>query len=271
MPEDKLSKNQRREAAREAARISREKARRRERALRIAVPAGVTLALLAIGVVVALVIVNSIPKVSFPGGPENMASDGILFQGDAGEVVPVATDAIPEDGEPTATEPQDGIANIVSYVDWACPACKSFEEAYAGPIADLVASGGATLEVHPVAILDNAYAGSRYSSRAANAAACVSQYAPESFLDVQEQMFQNQPSEGTTGLTNGGIKELVQAGGVDDPDVMECIDSEGFEDWVAAATERAEIQGTPTLVVNGTTWNAQADGDFMDFVAAQVG
>ncbi|MEO7895793.1 MAG: thioredoxin domain-containing protein, partial [Pseudolysinimonas sp.] len=140
-------------------------------------------------------------------------------------------------------------------------------------------AGVATLEVHPIAILDRNYAGSRYSSRSNNAGACVADLAPESFLDVMSAMFTNQPAEGTTGLTDAEIIDVVHGAGLVNDDVDACIEDELFGPWVTAATDRTTSNGdliadgaqgftTPTIVVNGVIWDRTVD--VMDFIQSQL-
>jgi protein-disulfide isomerase len=281
VPEERQTKNQRREAAREAARIEREKQKRRDRLRRWLIPTVSTLAILAIAGGVVWAFVANQPAPQSAAGPRNMISDGILFTADAtGEVVPVETGAIPPSGTPTPTDAgDDGLAHIVTYVDFSCPACKSFEEAYGTSMQALVSAGVATLEVHPIAILDRAYVGSRYSSRSNNAGACVADLAPGSFLDVMTAMFANQPAEGTTGLSDDEIIDVVHGAGLVDEEVDACIEDELFGPWVTAATERtlgdadlivpgAEGFSTPTIVVNGVVWDRSID--VMDFIQGQI-
>jgi protein-disulfide isomerase len=210
-----------------------------------------------------------------------MISDGILFTADAeGAIVPVETGAVPPSGTPTPTDPEDdGLAHIVTYVDFSCPGCKGFEAAYATSIDALISAGVATREVHPIAILDRAYLASRYSSRSNNAAACVADLAPESFLDVMSAMFTNQPPEGTSGLSDDEIIDVVHGAGLVDEDVDACIEDELFAPWVAAATQRAANDpdlvlpgaaglSTPTIVVNGEIWDRSID--VMDFIRSKI-
>lgn len=280
MPEERQTKNQRREAAREAARVEREKQRKRDRMRRWLIPTISTVAVLAIAAGIVWAFISNAPAPQSSVGPRNMASDGILFTGEDGALTPVSTGAIPPSGSPTPTEDaDDGLAHIVTYVDFSCPACQSFEATYAGSIQALVGAGLATLEVHPIAILDSRYAGSRYSSRANNVGACVADLKPESFLDVMAAMFVGQPQEGTTGLTNAEIIDLVHGAGLDDPDVDACIDDELFGPWVTSATERTTTNGdliapgaqgfsTPTIVVNGEVWDRSID--VMDFIQSKI-
>ncbi|MBX3193480.1 MAG: thioredoxin domain-containing protein [Schumannella sp.] len=280
MPEERLTKNQKREAAREAARAAREKQKRRERLLKWLVPTVSTLVVLALGAGITWVIVANQPGPQSAEGPRNMISDGILFTAQDGDIAPVTTPAIQPSAEPVPTDIEDdGLAHIVTYVDFSCPACKSFEETYAEIFQSLVAGGQATLEVHPIAILDNAYAGSRYSSRANNVGACVADLAPESFLDVMAAMYAGQPEEGTTGLTDAAIIDLVHGAGLVDDEVDTCIDDEFYAPWVAAATRRATSDAslvvpgnaglsTPTVVVNGQLWDRSTD--VLSFIQSQM-
>jgi len=281
VPEERQTKNQRREAAREAARLEREKQKQRDRLRRWLIPTVSTVAILAIAAAIVWAFVSNQPAAQSVAGPRNMISDGILFTADdSGAVVPVETGAIPPSGTPTPTDQgDDGLAHIVTYVDFSCPACKSFEEAYSTSIQALVAAGVATLEVHPIAILDRAYLSSRYSSRSNNVGACVADAAPESFLDVMTALYTNQPAEGTSGLTDAELIDVVHGAGLVNEDVDACIEDELFGPWVTAATDRqtnnpdlvapgAQGFSTPTIVVNGEVWDRSVD--VMDFIQSHI-
>jgi protein-disulfide isomerase len=272
---DATSKNARRQDAREKATVRREEERRRQRRNRIFIQGGIGAALVAAVVIVALVVSASNQpgpsSASTDAGPKNMATDGIVFHGVSGSVEPVSTAGVPANGTPgpVATSNADGTARVVSYIDWACPACKQFEGSYSDQILDRVAQGKATLEIHPVSILDSKFQNSRYASRAANAAACVANYDPSQFLAVQSAFFESQPTEGSSGLTNSQIKALIDKAGVDDPKVASCVDDESFKSWVTATTDRAVADsslvhpssqgfGTPTILIDGKIWDNSA-------------
>ena len=273
-------KKDRREAARETARLEREAEKQRQRRNKILLQGGIGVALLAvIAIVVAIVVQPAAPGAA---GPKNMASNGILFTGKSGAATASATAAAAADGKPkgTKTDASDGLAHIVTYVDWACPACKSFEATYSAKIKQLVATGSATLEVHPISILDRNYLTSRYASRAANAAACIANYDPSKFLDAQTVFYDKQPAEATSGLTDKEIKALVTGAGITDSAVTNCIDTEKFKTWVGKSTEVTTATAslvntaaggfsTPTVVVNGKRWDGK--GDFLQFAATAAG
>jgi protein-disulfide isomerase len=282
VPQERQTKDQRRAAAQEAARVVREKQKRKERRNRFFLIGGSTVAILAVGLIVALVLVNS-AKPAGPG-PENMASDGILLVADeAGGVKAVATDAIKAGGKPTPTDTDALTAklHIVTYIDYFCPFCNQFETTNAASIQQLVASGTADLEIHPIAILDRSSLGTRYSSRAANAAACVAQYSPDTYSDVNTALFAAQPQEQTAGLTDDELVTVVQDAGVDSADVASCIKDERFKAWVTDATTRALADpalkdpdgnfGTPRVLVNGQLYGgALTDAAAFESFVAQI-
>lgn len=281
MAQERLTKDQRREQARELARLEREarlKAQARNRILiRVGATVGVVALLAAIG--------GGIWFATRPAGPGpvNMASDGILFTGNAdGEVEAVQTGAVPAAGTPIPTDPDayDVPARIVTYIDYGCPYCNQFETTNASQIEELVAAGYATLEVHPISILDGAFLGSEYPTRAANAMACVAVSKPNAFLDASAALFAGQPAEQTEGLSDDEIRDILDSAGALDDEISACIGEKRYAGWVEAATDRATSDpdlanpstggfGTPTILVNGVRYTGALDDPsaFATFVA----
>jgi hypothetical protein len=204
----------RRDLAREKARMLREEQQKRQRRRRLAWRGGVAIGIVAIAVIVAIVIVNG-ARPEAATGPRNMASDGILLTGDGTSITAVTTPAIAAGGKPTATDPTTlaDTVNIVTYVDYLCPFCGEFEATNAQQVTSWVTTGNATLEVHPISILDGSSSGTKYSTRAANAAACVADLDPDRFLAVNTALFANQPAENSSGLTNAELVTLVKNAG----------------------------------------------------------
>ncbi|GAA1491665.1 DsbA family protein [Curtobacterium herbarum] len=262
---DNESKKARRNAARERAREARQKEQARRRRNKTFLISGIIVGALAVVAIVVLVVANSIQPVG--PGPKNMASDGILLTGKSGKIVPVETKAIPEGGKPTATKQDDSVANITLYEDYMCPVCNQFETGNMTQIKQWVKDGTATLEVHPFNLLDRSSLGSKYSTRAAAAAACVANYDPDAFLDVNTAFYANQPSENTRGLTNDKLADIAKKAGATNAKVQSCITDQKFAGWVADATNRVltqplansdvpKLTGTPTVIVNGKQYNA---------------
>ncbi|MCR8670763.1 DsbA family protein [Agrococcus sp. HG114] len=277
---DKLTKNERRAQAREQARKMQEERRKKEQLRKGLTIGGIIVAAVAIVAIVAVVIVNSIRPAG--PGPENMASNGIVLGQD---FVAERTAATPPEGEPTPTPERDDIIQIRIYQDFGCPACKAFEEANRATLEQLVSSGAATVEIHPISILDRFFLGTKYSTRSASAGACVAEYAPDQFWDFNKAMYENQPAEQTAGLSNDEIVDVAEGAGIDTAGgLADCITEGRFMGWAEDATILAGSEPlpgtdgvvadrTPTVLVNGELFPG-SPGDaagFQAFVTATAG
>ncbi|HEY5319588.1 MAG TPA: thioredoxin domain-containing protein [Galbitalea sp.] len=273
-PGQRPTRNAKRELAREHARIAREKVQKQQKRRRLLTQLGVGIVVLALVAVVAIVIVNAnhtanVAKASqTTSGPKNMLSDGILLTGSNSSITAVKTAAVKAKGKPVTTDESKypGKANIVEYIDFQCPYCDQFETADGANIQKWVAAGKATVEIHPLSFLDAQSGSNRYSSRAANAAACVAQYDPNDFLKVVTNMYKNQPAENTGGMKDSKLVSIVAGGGASSSQIAACINGERFKSWVSAASARANVSvfggtvdknniSTPTVFVNGKQWN----------------
>jgi protein-disulfide isomerase len=274
-------KKARREHARELARQEREAEKRRRKRNRLLIQGGIIVAVLAAATAVAVVIATS--TTTSATNPKNMASDGILFTGDGTTLSPVPTKALKAGADPVATDTSStgAAVNIVTYIDYACPICQTFETTNAEQITGWATSGEASLEIHPISILDRVSLGTKYSSRAANAAVCVANYEPDEYMAVNDALFAQQPAENTSGLDTAALKKLVADAGADSDQVASCIGDKRFADWVKNATDRVtagelasdtvtEFQGTPTVLVNGQLYQGAFDdaSAFQAFVSS---
>ena len=277
---DRQSKNQRREAAREKAKQLREEQRKKEVRNRAILISSLSVVVIAIIVGVALVIVSTIRPAG--PGPQNMASEGIqIGTGFVAETTPAL--AAGEDPVPTVNDPASGTVDIRVYIDYMCPYCGQFEATNNTQMGEWIQSGAATVEIHPLSILDRSSLGSKYSTRSANAAACVANYSPDQFWDYSSLLFQNQPAENTEGLDNQKLKDLASEAKVTaQGDIESCIDDTAFRGWVADATSRAlegplpdtdeaKVTGTPTVLVNGEKYTGSlTDPDAFSAFVVQV-
>lgn len=281
-PEPRATKNQRREAARVKARELRAQQKKKERRNKVLLQVGI---IAVVAAVVAVVWGGIAASIQPQGpGPANMASDGILI----GEgLKAVQTPALPAGADPIPSKPdQSGaVANIRVWVDYLCPFCGDFERTNGEQIQKWVESGAATLEVHPIATQTSKSAGTKYSLRAANAAACVANYSPDDFFAFNTAMFVDQPEENTTALNNDEIKDRIKSAGVSKlSQIDKCIDNDQFRQWVSGATDRAvtgplpdteleRVKGTPTVLVNGKQYVGSLDDpkEFAAFVQQAMG
>lgn len=154
----------------------------------------------------------------------------------------------------------DGDDVVDVFVDFQCPACKSFEEQF-GPLLEQAAEDGTiTLRYHPIAILDRYSQGTEYSSRSAGAAVCVASSTPDLYLDYAAILFENQPAENTPGLTTQQLANFATEVGADD--AVSCITDETYKKYGAAQAKSNDISGTPTVVLNDTKLDLTNDADF---------
>ena len=271
-----------REGARERARELRELHKKQDRTRRRVVTLSVVGGVLVVVVVVALVILNF----AQPGGrgPLNMLSDGIKI---GTGLKAVQTPGLPANSKPvpSATNPP-AVIDIKLYVDYLCPNCGTFEKKNGDQLRAWLKTGAATVEIHPIAVLTTKSAGTQYSLRAANAAACVAEFSPDHFFDFNDALFIDQPKEGSAGLTDEQIEARATRVGVTEmTQVAKCMAEHRFRGWVQAATTRAlngpipgadvkNIAGTPTIIVDGTQFKyttAFDPNEFAQFVLQVAG
>jgi protein-disulfide isomerase len=226
-----------RAAAREKARQLRTTQQKKDRRNRLLLSGGIALAVLAVVAIVAVVIVSAI-RPTVPG-PKNMASDGVVV----GSGLKVkATTALAADAKPVAStpDPAGSTVDIRIYADYLCKLCGDFQRTNLEQLEPLVKDGAVTVEMHPVAIYTSHSAGTKYSLRAANAAACVANYEPSAFWKFNASLFEKQPAEGGPGLSDDGLKKRAAAAGATKTgDIDSCIDDGRFKTWVMTASDRA--------------------------------
>lgn len=272
------SRSEAREQARQKARELSQKSSTRDKRVRLFTQVGLAAAAVTIIAILAAVIMEG-TKPAGPG-PLNMASDGIKI---GAEYKAVKTDALPAESEPVATPANAaGVVDITLFVDYLCPICGEFEKANGEVLDGLVSSGAATLEIHPIAFLDNRSQGTKYSTRATNAAACVANFTPDAFYTFHGLLFDNQPAENTPGLDDATIISLANQAGAN-AQVADCIDGGDFSDWVGAETTRAmsgvlainnldpsftSVTGTPTVLINGVPFQYSYPFDSAEFLSA---
>ena len=139
------------------------------------------------------------------------------------------------DQETGAVVVGDGEQSMDTYIDFMCPICGQFEEAYGDAILELVDDGTITLNIHPMY--------------------CVAEADPDAAVPFMQAMFAGQPTENTEGLTDEEILAMAEGAGVTGIDT--CVTEGEYSDYVTAMTQETPIQpgnsgiATPTIEVNG--------------------
>ncbi|PVW04847.1 protein-disulfide isomerase [Microbacterium sp. Gd 4-13] len=285
------AKRDRREAVREKAQQVQTKQSRLRilRGVLIGVAALVVVGGTAFGVAWALDSTASTPQAQ----PENASQDGFTVSditavgGGDGSIadatpVPEPTDAAVEgEAAPTTTPTAAPAVDIRVYVDYLSAGAREFQLANRSQLSQWVSSDTASLTYYPVAMLTAKSNGTKYSLRAASAAACVATHSPERFFDFNNELLRAQPEIDTDGHSDSELADLAQGSSVTDPTtVRSCIENEEFAAWAKAATDRAlkglpdteglTLDSMPKVLVNGTPYVGKLSDpkEFQQFVFA---
>lgn len=229
--------------------------------------------------------------------PTGMSADGVLIAAVSGQSepsdatlaettpTPTPTPEASPTATPTAAEAEeftlaDGAVDIHIYVDYLSPHAGKFQRANARQLSGWITEGAVTVTYHPVALLTTNSNGTKYSQRAAAAAACVATHSPEQFTDFNHELLVDQPEVDSDGLSNDDLAVLAQAVGVDSPKVVRaCIEEQHYATWAKEATTRAldgplpgsrdlALVTAPMVVVNGQAYVGALDNpaEFSQFV-----
>src|SRR6478736_2969105 len=246
----------------------------------------------AVAVVVTWTVSSSASK---PMADPSNVSGGFVVTGVSGTGVPSAEngagsaeatpaptgDAAATEAEPTpsSTPTEAPAVDIRVYVDYLSSGSRDFQVANVKQLSQWVDSGAATLTYYPVAMLTAKSNGTKYSLRAAGAAACVAQHSPDYFFAFNDALLRQQPEVDSDGLSDDELATLAQATGLDGGKVVRaCIEDQSYASWAKAATEQAltalpgtdgvALTGTPMVLVNGTQYVGKPDDpkEFAQFV-----
>lgn len=234
-----LTKKERRELQREMTRIKREADRKKRKRRKVLGISGLVLLIVALIAAVALIVWTNLRIAG--EGPKNMASDGIVLTSDGQTISAIPTDPRPwgQRGE-AAPAPKEGVVPITIYVDYGSKDAAIFDTTNAQQLQQWLTYGFVQLEIKPIALDQYDEATDGYSSIAANAAACVANFAPTSFLAVNTALLDANPLVTDTDIDKAGVlKEVNTAMGAEDPDVTQCINDDRYATWVSDVSQDA--------------------------------
>jgi protein-disulfide isomerase len=174
-----------------------------------------------------------------------------------GSIAPVGADAAGAIliGDPNA-------ANVVEvYVDYQCPYCQRWESEIGTSLIQraLEPNSGLLVKQYNLAFLGETSQDLQppgASARAASAAACVLEGdGVETFVSFNASIFASaDPSEPPTQFATQVLSDLAQELGAGDASIA-CIEEERFVPFAAISTQAGfarGVQGTPTVLINGT-------------------
>ena len=258
------SKAQRTASAREKAAQMRAQEEAAQKRKSLFVKLGVLLAVLVvIALVVVLMVRQNSTKIEDAGAIPHggNAAGGILVTGpdtvaDTKDGTVDIKDIDVPDERPAAPKPS-GLTvgkkgepvNITMYVDGNCVHCAEFEQTYGEQINQWLDAGDITVEYRNVGYLDPG-SNTNYSSRAANALACVADQSPAAYMKFVTALWGHY-DQGE--MKNAELADMAVENGAD-KSISSCIDKGTFRPFVQYTTAKAQaegIAGTPTIVVQG--------------------
>lgn len=275
-----------REAVREKAQQVHAQQSRARLMRRIIIGAIAVVAVGAIGTAVTLAVSAQVSKPQLT--PTGMEADGVVVNDIAAiaasdETLTTPSPEASEAGEtetpaPEPTSPER--VEIHVYVDYLSPDAGEFERANSRQLASWISEGAVSVSYHPVALLTASSNGTKYSLRAAAAAACVATHSPEKFYSFNHDLLENQPKVGSDGLSDAQLADAAGAVGVDNAKaVRSCIEDADFVTWAKDATTRAldgplagsedlVLSSAPMIVANGEAYVGALDdpAEFSQFV-----
>ena len=162
---------------------------------------------------------------------------------------------------------------VVVYEDFMCPFCGQFEAAGRSAFSKDIAAGRVQFQYHVLNFLDD-QSSSDYSTRAANALAVVLDASGQSIAKkFHDLVFENQPQEGSAGLSDDELVDLAVRAGAEESAVRAGIAGRGFEGWVDKVTDQASkdgINATPTVLVDGRAVKAKSIDEMVQEVRTAV-
>ncbi|OGH05827.1 MAG: hypothetical protein A2W22_05150 [Candidatus Levybacteria bacterium RBG_16_35_11] len=160
-----------------------------------------------------------------------------------GKIVNVDAGQLPFKGNSAAK------VTIVEFADFRCPFCeKFFTDVEQQLTKEYIDTGKVKLSYRHYAFLGDA------SIVAANASECANEQSK--FWEMHDYLYKNQPSESDTTLyTTDKLTEAATSLGLSSTNFRSCLESKKYDQKVKddlAAGQKAGVQGTPTVFVNGT-------------------
>lgn len=163
--------------------------------------------------------------------------------------------------------PKGAPHQVVIYEDFLCPFCGELEKRTETDLASLAADGKVQVEYRPFVLLSRL---GDYSARATNAFAVVLDASgPKVAKRMHDLLYANQPSEEGPYLSDDELVRLAVEAGATEADVRPGIEGMSQKAWVDAATKAASdanVQGTPTVLLDGK----QVGGQTVDDVASSL-
>lgn len=181
----------------------------------------------------------------------------------------VAPNATVDNGVVNGTK---AAATVDIYEDFMCPFCEKFEQSAGPTLVQAVKDNRAQVRYHTLSFLDRFSNGTKYSTRAANAAICASDIGVDFFVKYHGVLYGKdkdgnkvQPAENSNGRTDAELISYAKQAGIPadkETQFGTCVQTRQHAGLVQAITDRATQRGitaTPTVLVNGKKVDATVE------------
>ncbi len=151
-----------------------------------------------------------------------------------------------------------GAPTLDIYEDFQCPACEQLEKAVGPTIKQMSEAGEVKVAYHIKNFLD-ANLGNDSSTRAGNAAACAADVG--AFQAYHDQVYAHPPAKEGDGYTDAQLEQFATGAGISGANLVtwkKCVADKKYDSYIKGvdeATAKAGVNSTPTLQVNGKTFD----------------
>jgi len=160
---------------------------------------------------------------------------------------------------------KDAKPQIDIWEDFQCPFCNLFEKTMTNYIEDVIRNKEAKVVFHMASFIGPD------SVRAANAANCA--VAEGRFIEFHRALYQIQGAENTGVYTNANLVEVGKRLGITNPEFTKCVNDgkySGVVNNVASSMSKNNVNGTPTIFINGKLWERSGTTFVVDELKAAV-
>ncbi len=158
----------------------------------------------------------------------------------------------------------DSALEINIWEDFQCPFCNFFEKEMGGYLDELIRNKEAKVVYHMASFLG------QESVRASNAAYCAIDEGR--FLDFHKALYQVQGNENSGLFSNENLITIGKKLGITNQSFADCVNDNKYGDSVKKVAESMKpnnVEGTPTVFINGTRWErTTSEFKLDDFKAA---
>ena len=191
---------------------------------------GMVSLVVVIGAIFTVVSNKSATNVALPPGASKDDGYGIVFNADK---------------SPT----------IHLWEDFQCPSCKRFEGVNGAKVYDIIKQGKAKVVFNTLSFLGDE------SVVAGMGGGCAAEQGK--FLEYKKFLYDNQQEEHSGTWTKQYIISMAASMGLDETKFAACLNTDRYRKWltnVSAAGSAANINGTPTIVIDGNVIESDQQG-----------